>query len=393
MININKDSVIHNFFYLCIPVYNCRDYLSIALNNIISQTYKEFCVVLVDDGSTDGSSDICESFSAIDSRIEVIHQENKGPLEARLTAINYIKTFKQNKANDYVLFLDSDDILLKSALSEINDILSQNRYDVVIYNYAVFSDKRITSASTFLNNANCEVNKLFILESIANNEVVGLQLWNKVFRFDVVKELESLHMFSGVRENEDGLQLLEIIRNSSTFYLLERILYFYRVNLKSISHSNKLEDYVKYRCIYWENVSNFLQNECMLLNLDYDRNQIKKSFLSSTTFQILLLLNRIRLSPNSVSDKIDLVKDLLTNRFISLNIIPEKKSLDHIQNEYSWKRIKRFFLFNSLYIKLYQGILKIKKFGFWGSVKQIWVKLKFFLSNAEKVIDRGTINF
>ena len=96
-----------------IPVYNVMPYLERCVNSVLSQTYKNLEIILVDDGSTDGSGELCDKLSTRDSRIRVIHQKNQGLSCARNTGIQYA-------TGKYVIFLDSDDEwLLSDGLHQI----------------------------------------------------------------------------------------------------------------------------------------------------------------------------------------------------------------------------------------------------------------------------------
>ena len=85
-----------------IPVYNVKPYLERCVRSVLNQTYKDFEIILVDDGSTDGSRDLCDHFASSDQRIQVIHQENQGLSGARNTGIRQAK-------GEYIIFMDSDD--------------------------------------------------------------------------------------------------------------------------------------------------------------------------------------------------------------------------------------------------------------------------------------------
>ena len=106
-----------------LPVYNVENYLSKCVDTVIGQTYKNIEIILVDDGSTDKSGEICDEYAAKDSRVKVIHQKNGGVSSARNTGIDASR-------GDYIGFIDSDDaidpdmysILLNEALSHDSDI-------------------------------------------------------------------------------------------------------------------------------------------------------------------------------------------------------------------------------------------------------------------------------
>lgn len=91
-----------------IPVYNCKNYLRQAVESVISQPYRAIKILLVDDGSTDGSAVLCDELVDQDKRITVIHQKNGGVSAARNSGLEYIFSDQENES-DYVTFLDADD--------------------------------------------------------------------------------------------------------------------------------------------------------------------------------------------------------------------------------------------------------------------------------------------
>lgn len=89
---------------IIVPVYNVKNYLSDCLDSILNQTYRDFEMILVDDGSTDGSGELCDQYAAQDERISVIHQKNQGLSVTRNHGIARAK-------GEYLMFVDSDDYL------------------------------------------------------------------------------------------------------------------------------------------------------------------------------------------------------------------------------------------------------------------------------------------
>lgn len=100
-----------------VPVYNTEKYLEACMNSIIDQEYQDYEVILVDDGSKDGSGAICDAFSEKYANIKTVHQQNGGPSQARNTGI-------ENAAGDYVLFVDSDDFIEKGSLGRIAETVN-----------------------------------------------------------------------------------------------------------------------------------------------------------------------------------------------------------------------------------------------------------------------------
>ena len=102
-----------------VPVYNAVQYLETCISSIIGQTYSKLEIILVDDGSTDGSSEMCDKIAETDPRIIVIHQINGGPSKARNAGIDAA-------SGNYVLFVDSDDYIDKEMCYKLSEYCDKN---------------------------------------------------------------------------------------------------------------------------------------------------------------------------------------------------------------------------------------------------------------------------
>ena len=107
------------------PVYNKARYIEKTVNSILSQTYKDFEVIIVDDGSNDGSELICDKFEQMDSRVKVFHIENGGVSNARNIGI-------ENAKGDYIQFIDSDDYISENMLYDLCQIIQNYTPDIII---------------------------------------------------------------------------------------------------------------------------------------------------------------------------------------------------------------------------------------------------------------------
>lgn len=110
-----------------IPVYNAGKYLKFCINSILRQSYEKFSLILVDDGSKDKSGSICDKFAEKDERIFVIHQENKGSVEARKVGI----LSKQAQQAEYIFICDADDVLPENAIEVLYEAAKQYDADLV----------------------------------------------------------------------------------------------------------------------------------------------------------------------------------------------------------------------------------------------------------------------
>ena len=116
---------------IIIPVYNVRQWLEETVNSVLNQTFRDFELILVDDGATDGSGALCDAFAAADSRVKVIHQENAGVSAARNAGIRMAQ-------GDYLYFVDGDDWMEEDAIESMLDCVDDD-VDILMTDYYAFS--------------------------------------------------------------------------------------------------------------------------------------------------------------------------------------------------------------------------------------------------------------
>lgn len=117
-----------------VPVYNVEKYLHNNINSILSQTYKNLEIILVDDGSSDNSSKICDEYAKNDKRIKVIHKTNGGLSDARNAGIDA-------SSGDYICFIDSDDTIDMDMIKLLYESLTKENSDVALCKLNIVSDK------------------------------------------------------------------------------------------------------------------------------------------------------------------------------------------------------------------------------------------------------------
>lgn len=169
---------------IIIPVYNVKKYLVKCVESVIKQTYSDLQIILVDDGSTDGCSFICDELSYQDSRIEVIHKVNGGLSSARNAGLRAVK-------GQYIYFLDADDYI-EPQLVEIcvNTIVSQE-CDAVVFNF-VFEDEfgNVIFKSHFRRNTYQLATKKEKMQFIAYVQIErdngGWNAWNRFYKADIL---------------------------------------------------------------------------------------------------------------------------------------------------------------------------------------------------------------
>ena len=129
-------------FSIVVPVYKTQNYIRQCMESILAQTYENYEVILVDDGSPDRSGEICDEYAAQDARFRVIHKENGGLVSAR-------KAGAEVCMGDYVVNVDSDDYIADDLLERLSNIISEHEPDVVCYDaYRFFPDGQMDFAGT-----------------------------------------------------------------------------------------------------------------------------------------------------------------------------------------------------------------------------------------------------
>lgn len=216
-----------------VPVYNCELYLRECIESLCNQTYKNLEIILINDGATDRSPDICDEYAKKDIRIQVIHQENKGLSAARNRGIE-VSTAK------YITFVDSDDFVLLEAFELSMDAVKKHNLDFVR-----FLAYRSGDGSSGTGDVTLSLEDEYeerIKKCIANSWAIA---WGRVYR----KELWDNIRFPEGRIFEDTFVAPYIIEKTKRCGTIEKELYFYRKNpcgicSTSIFNSKKRFDYV-----------------------------------------------------------------------------------------------------------------------------------------------------
>lgn len=162
---------------IIVPVYNVKPYLKKCVESIINQTYKNLQILLVDDGSTDGSQDICDEYARKDSRIVVIHKENGGLSTARNEGMDRAK-------GEYITFVDSDDWLEPNMYDEMITQLEKYDADLVACSFFECKGDEKKAVGDSKNVTVLDKEEIFI-----NKNQLRFLVWNKVFRRSFIEGL------------------------------------------------------------------------------------------------------------------------------------------------------------------------------------------------------------
>lgn len=215
-----------------IPVYNVEKYLSDCIDSVLQQTYKNFEVILVDDGSTDGSGSICDEFAQRNpQKIVVTHRKNQGPLLSRICGIEYAR-------GDVIVFLDSDDCLNIDALVQLAECFQRENCDMVLFDAGIcpdYSSRQITHALSgtcvFERNTKKDLYKKLIMHQIPGSVCL------KAIKRDCTILPVYFSDFADVKHGEDLLMSAYFLTNCRKVVYLNKGLYYYRNRPESAIHS------------------------------------------------------------------------------------------------------------------------------------------------------------
>ena len=207
-------------FDLILPVYNVSDYIERCINSILCQSYDNYNVIVVDDGSTDNSIDLVKKFHS--KKINIYHKKNGGLSDARNFGVT--KT-----TGDYIWFIDSDDYIREDALEKINKKLNESELDLLLINYYEDIDGKIK-----------EVNNKFGGNNDLSDILVYPSAWSKIFKRDYY--LKNKYSFPKGKIYEDLAITPFIIANCKKYDLLKENLYYYVIRKNSIMHSSVFKE-------------------------------------------------------------------------------------------------------------------------------------------------------
>ena len=204
---------------IIVPVYNAVNTIGRCIESILNQQYTDFELLLVDDGSRDGSGIICDAYAKRDSRIRVIHKENSGVSDTRNLAL-------EQACGTYLQFLDSDDWITPDATSSLVRAAEANRCDLVIADFYRVVGERVSHKGDIEEDTvlTREEFSAHMMENPADF-YYGV-LWNKLYRREIV-EAHRLRMDPDVNWCEDFMFNLEYIRYAERFYALQIPIYYY----------------------------------------------------------------------------------------------------------------------------------------------------------------------
>ncbi len=215
-----------------VPIYGVAEYLRQCLDSIIKQTYHNLEIILVDDGSTDGSAEICDEYAQKDSRIIVIHKNNGGLVSARKAGV-------VRCSGQYTVYCDGDDWIDLEYIEKLTKISKNHRVDMIVSNYIRESTKRIVGE--------VQIEEGYYEREELENRIFPCMLYaggfyqfgisqysNKIFRTELLKKYQ-LVIPDNISLGEDVALTYPMLLECNSIYICNEPLYHYRFNEDGIS--------------------------------------------------------------------------------------------------------------------------------------------------------------
>lgn len=302
-----------------VPVYNVENYVNECIDSILQQKYENIEVIIVDDGSTDGSGSICDHYGEYDERVIVIHKQNGGLSDARNTGLN-------SSSGEYITFVDSDDYIHKDMIFNLMNAIVSSGSDCAVCPLVRFEDGMKTNQNVFFNSSEAETLSGYQLVKelyMGKYGEIGLVAPNKVYKRSLF--VHNKIQYPVGRFHEDTFTTFKLIYNSSKVSIVPQPMYYYRVRSGSIMNSSidikKCSDGIEgdYSSVEYFNEKNEDELKKLCLNNFY-RSQIKTYYkISKDNDCKKLLINRYKKIWRQYGYKGNLIKCMV---YFSFMFIP-----------------------------------------------------------------------
>lgn len=206
----NPHSIGTDLLSVIVPVYNAENHIRQCIESVLNQSYKNLEVILVNDGSTDKSGDICDAYSLSDDRIRVVHTRNNGPASARNAGIN-------KSCGEFIFFIDADDIIDKNALSALIEIYNQHKSDIIVGDFNAIKNGNYGPGYKGVFPCDKKLNKQDVMNYARsylkkpNRFTLFAYSWGRLFKASIIKSNNvlfntDLHTFEDVAFNFNYLR-------------------------------------------------------------------------------------------------------------------------------------------------------------------------------------------
>lgn len=281
-------------FSVIVPIYNKEKYIKECIDSVLNQSFNNYELILVDDGSTDACPTIIDDYSKSNKQIKVIHKENGGLVSAR-------KAGTKIANGDYIVCLDADDYLKKDYLLNINNEIEKNHSDIICMSYTQLDyDKETIKTLDYRNGYYTKediVNEIYpSLIQRRDSKHFNVNIWGKAYKKDLYKNIQ-LDVNDLNKIGEDGCVSIPCIYLANSLSIINDASYVYRHNDDSMTSIKSVlkeeypklvyKEYIKYvdKDVFNDQLNRFVTHQVFSLILsEFNRNEsykdIKKRILN-----------------------------------------------------------------------------------------------------------------
>lgn len=215
---------------IIVPIYKAEKYLNRCIDSILAQTFTDWELLLIDDGSPDRSGEICDEYAQKDSRIRVFHKKNGGVSSARNLGLD-------NVQGEYVTFVDSDDWIDMDNMAICIPLMIANVLDVLQYSFKRVDDKKKV---LYVKEVNSKV--LDLQHYISNDSFYCV--WGAYIRTSIISE-NKIRFDENLKLAEDQIFMMTVMSNSNRFQAINSVYYNYYFNTESATNNEKVQDLIQ----------------------------------------------------------------------------------------------------------------------------------------------------
>lgn len=217
------------YYSIILPVYNVKDYLKRCMDSIYKNYFKNYEIILVDDGSTDGSEKLCDDYASLDSRVRVVHKANGGLSSARNAGIAVSE-------GEYVFFVDSDDWIKEDALRILYMASNGTDIDIIKFSYYCMPSEKKCETTLYQGDySESDVLKSVLRRSLRETGGVILSAWSHIYRRDFLVSNDLRFISEREIGSEDYLFNFQAYMCCRNIRVIKECLYFYDLREGSLT--------------------------------------------------------------------------------------------------------------------------------------------------------------
>ena len=297
---------------IILPIYKVEKYLDRCLNSVVSQTYKNLEIILVDDSSPDRCPQMCEDWEKKDSRIKVIHKENAGLGMARNTGI-------EHATGEYVFFFDSDDYVALDTVEKVFQVAERTGAELIMYGH-----KDVDGNGNIKNTIipffekeyfeGAEIQNVFLADMVASisgvskNGNIWMSAWGSAFSNMLIQRANFRFVSERKLISEDVYSLLCLMKDVKSVAIIPEAFYFYCENGASLTHTYRSDRYPQIKMLY-----NACIEKCDELGYEQD---VKERFAYVYTSFVISAMKMIASSDLNTKEKRKNVSEIVNDELM-----------------------------------------------------------------------------